>query len=591
MTRPLVSVSSQSWHVVLCAVVCATLFAWVTWRLHVLQVSEGGRFTSLASRQQQVARTIRAARGGIYDRDGQVLVHSESVWNLYADAGYMNDRLRTSAQLVAILGLDADELRERLASGRNGQLLAQGLTDAQAEQLNEWRSTYRKEHGEYLQGLTLKRVYRRSYAQGGLGAHVLGFVLDAGSGGAGIEQSCQTILAGEDGREFFERDARGRPLIGSGFRQVEPRHGANVQLTIDSPIQAELESALAAAVERHGASNAAGVVVRPATGDVVALASWPIFAPADYRDADPESFRNNALAFVYESGSTMKPLIAGAAVADALVSWQTRIDCEQGRWTYRHGGGKRTIHSHAHGVLSVSEGIAKSDNILMAKLGLELGPDRLHHWVRHLGFGARTGIELPGENRGVVHPRDRWSLLWSCMSVPMGHEIQVTPLQMAMAHAAVANDGVWHPPRLIKRIYDDQPGPASAVELAEHFVRPPSRRLYDEADARAIEAAMVETMTNGTGRNVQLRGWSFFNDTATTEKLVDGRYAKDRHIGSFVAWAPAEADTRAEYLCLVVVDDPRKAGHYGSQTAAPVVQQVLQFALDRNFGARSEAAR
>jgi len=240
--------------------------------------------------------------------------------------------------------------------------------------------------------------------------------------------------------------------------------------------------------------------------------------------------------------------------------------------------------------------VAKSDNILMAKLGLELGPERPHHWITHLGFGRQTGIELPGEDAGIVLPRHRWDRLNSCMSVPMGHEVAVTPLQMAMAHAAVANDGVWLPPRIVRRVFtvDQHSGERRDLELRP---TPEPRRLYTVEDAAQIEAAMRLTMTGGTGARVQLDGWSSAGKTGTTEKLVDvrvgdrvvKRYSDDQHIGSFVCWTPAEPGLTPQLLALVVIDDPSENGHYGSQTAAPVVQRVLQFGMDHLFGRRAEA--
>ena len=215
----------------------------------------------------------------------------------------------------------------------------------------------------------------------------------------------------------------------------------------------------------------------------------------------------------------------------------------------------------------------------MAQIGLELGPTRLHDWIVRCGFGRPTGLGLPGEDAGIVLPRSRWTALGSCMSVPMGHEIAVTPIQMAAAHAAIANRGLWQPPRLVRRIWrlDAETGREIDLPLP---TAPETRRIYAAEDAVAIQAAMAMTMTEGTGKRVQLDGWSSAGKTGTTEKLVNGQYASDRHIGSFVCWAPADPDRTAELLCLVVIDDPRKAGTFGAETAAPVVQRVLTAGLE-----------
>ena len=267
-------------------------------------------------------------------------------------------------------------------------------------------------------------------------------------------------------------------------------------------------------------------------------------------------------------------------MADGLANWQEEIYCERGRWRFKG----RTIHDHSlkkggHKELTVQEIISKSDNIGMAKLGLRLGPERLYDWIRMLGFGQRSGILLPGEEVGIVRPKSRWNLRDSCLSVPMGHELAVTPLQMACAHAAVANGGMWRPPQIVKDVFTLDPASGERKHLGiDRGVDP--RRVFSPLDALKIQEAMNLTMTAGTGKRLQLNGYTSAGKTGTTEKLINGRYAKDRHIGSFVCWAPASVERPAEFLALAVVDDPTENGHYGSQTGGPIVQDILQFALE-----------
>jgi cell division protein FtsI (penicillin-binding protein 3) len=317
------------------------------------------------------------------------------------------------------------------------------------------------------------------------------------------------------------------------------------------------------------------------------MASWPTFDLITARDEGIEDLdltRNQAIQIVYESGSTVKPLIAGAAVSEGIARWDEKVFCENGQWTYRNGRAARTIHDHSfkhggHQWLTVAEGVAKSDNILMAKLGVRLGPQKLHEWITHFGFGQETGIDLAGESAGVVHPLAKWTPTGACMSVPIGHEFSVTPLQMAMAHAAVANRGTWNPPRLVDRVFTIDPESGRVRDLSVPPLRP-ARRIFSEHDALEVQDAMCLVMEEGTGVKSQLDGYSSAGKTGTTEKLIDGRYADDRHIGSFIAWAPAERSRPAELLVLCVIDDPRRNGHYGSQTAAPVAAKLLQYGLE-----------
>jgi cell division protein FtsI (penicillin-binding protein 3) len=326
----------------------------------------------------------------------------------------MNDKLRATVELAAITGQDRKELRVHFQARTNGRLVAKDLDESQAEAVQALD----------LAGVHLRRSFKRRHPSGSLAPHVVGFVLADGRGGAGIEGRFEDLLSGSPGHERIMVDALGRPLMTFDTEYQAPVSGANVQLTIDAAVQREVETALAEAIEKHAPTSAAAIVIRPATGEVLAMASWPTFSVDDFSGADPSAFRNNVLAFVYESGSTMKPLIAGAAVADGQVRWDEKVFCENGRWTYRAGRARRTITDHSlkyggHQWLTVSEGVAKSDNVLMAKLGIEMGPERLYEWVRHLGFGTVTGIDLAGENVGIMLPRHQWNHIGSCMSVPM----------------------------------------------------------------------------------------------------------------------------------------------------------------------------
>ena len=582
MSDAAVPVAAQPWRIALTTLLFAGLFGIVVMRLYHLQIEAGEHLAERGVAQRLRKLEIKAARGNLYDASGVPLAVSDGRWTLYADPGYMDDRLRATVELNRILGIPREELRKHFESRFNGRKIAKGLDDEQAAAVRALIKPAKGSGRAPMAGLALHREFMRIYPEGGLAAHVLGFVLGDGDGGAGIEQQLNAHLRGVPGEETIAVDALGAPsVIDQESRPARP--GAQVQLTLDVLIQRELEKALAAAVEKHRPKNACGVIVRPATGEVVALASWPTFDPANLAELKPEALRNNVLSFVYEPGSTMKPLVAGAAVTDRLASWSEQVFCENGRWTYRVGKGARTLTDHSvkhggHQNLTLVQGIAVSDNILMGKLGVRLGPERLHDWiVDRFGFGRRTGISIPGEDRGIVLPERQWTILGSCLSVPMGHEIAVTPLQMAMAHAAVANGGLWMPPRLVKRVwYDDSSG--RELPLPE---LPPPRRMFEPADAAKVQEAMASVMEEGTGKKVQLVGYTSAGKTGTSEKLVGGRYSKSNHVGSFVCWAPVSPGRKPEFLALVVIDDPSQGGHYGSETAAPVVQRVLQYALEQ----------
>lgn len=560
------------WLTIAMFAIFAAAFAVLALRLHALQIEQHEALRARGERQRVRVISVPARRGGIFDASGAPLAVSQPSWTLLADPAYMDDRLRATLELERIIGVPRERLRAHFSAATNGRVIAHGLDEAQAQAIRELR----------LRGLRLRRDHARCWPSEPLAPHVVGFVNDDGRGGGGIEQTMHEWLAGRDGREVMEVDALGNPLVGISGERQEPEDGHHVQLTIEIPVQRALEAALAEAAEKHAPQGIAGIVVRAATGEIVAMASWPTFDPRDRSTFRPEALNNRAVQFTYEPGSTFKPLIAGAAVADGLARFDERIFCEHGRWTHRVGRAARTITDHSlasggHGMLTVTEGIALSDNILMAKLGLRLGPQRLYEWVQQLQFGRRLGIPLPGEGPGIVRPRQAWNELGACMSVPMGHEIAVTPLQLIMAHAAIANRGMWMPPRLIKRVWRE--GASDAA------LPPPEapRRVFREQDALQIEEAMTHTMSEGTARASDLEGYVAAGKTGTTMKIVDGRYSHEQHVGSFVGWAPAhrEAPVQDKLVCLIALDDATKNGHFGAQVAAPYVQRVLQFALER----------
>lgn len=548
----------------------AALFGAVGLRLHLLQVEMGGTLAEMGERQRSRIWTLAAERGRIVDAKGTPLVESLSTWKLSCDPRWMDDRLGATAHVAAVLGLPREQLRLHFESQRNGRVIARGIDDATADRLREKRFT----------GLRLEREFTRTYHHGRLASHTLGFVQADGGGGAGLELEFDKVLAGKPGREELNIDALGHPVL-TGFDHEAPQAGAHLQLTIDLGVQQSLDRHLAAAIEKHAPKGACGIVLRPTTGEILALASWPDFDPQSRQGLEGDALRNNIIGFSYEPGSTMKPLITGAAIAEKLTSITEMINCEHGAWTYREGRAARTVHEKTggHGVLSVTQGIALSDNIMMAKLGIRLGPERLKAWVQRLGFGKRAGLCVPGEEPGVLPSGNhgKWSNINEGMSVPMGHALMVTPLQLALGHAAVANGGMWNPPRLVKRVWRGGEGRAEELPL------PPLAapvRMFEAQDAAAIQEAMTHTMTEGTGKRADLEGYTAAGKTGTAEKVIDGRYASDHNVGSFVCWAPAEPGVRSELLCLVVIDDSSRNGRFGGDTAAPVVQKVLQESLE-----------
>lgn len=562
-----VLIAPQPWRTGLTMMVFTALFALIGWRLHHLQVSQGDHLTELGERQRTRTWTLQAARGSLYDTDGAPLAISDGTWSVTCDPVYMDDRLRATVELSRILGIPRAELRTHFESPRNGRTLTKSLDDLHAEEIRHLN----------LAGIYVRREFTRRYPEGALAAHALGLLFADGKGASGVEQAFDQELAGTPGHETLMVDALGKPSL-TDAESNPAKPGAHVQLTISMPIQRILEEALLDQVGKCKPVSAAGVIIRPATGEILAMASWPTFDPVRVTARDQSAMRNNILTFPYEPGSTMKPLVVGAAVTEGLTSFSEMINCERGAWTYREGKAARTIHEKTggHGILSVTQGISLSDNILMAKLGVRMTPEQMKSWMQRFGFGRRTGVALLGEEAGILPRAAKWSRSQENMSLAIGHGIMVTPLQLAFAHAAVANGGLWLPPRIVKRIYavGEYELELSVPALAE------PRRIFSPEVAAGIQEAMTHTLTDGTAKASELEGYTAAGKTGTAEKVIGNSYSGTHNIGSFVCWAPAEPNVRPELLCLVVVDDPSIGKGFGSLVAAPVVQRVLQASLE-----------
>jgi cell division protein FtsI/penicillin-binding protein 2 len=493
---------------------------------------------------------LTAPRGLILDRQGRELARSIDVDSFYADPREIEDVEAASGALARVLNIDAiglsTKLKEAKEARRGFVWLARRVEDEQARAVRELR----------IKGVYSQEEQRRRYPNGPLAAHVLGFVgLDA-KGLAGVEQVYDASLTGETGKLVLDADAKRRPFESEG---LGPRDGQTLVLTIDQTVQYIVERELAAALERTQAKSAAAVVLDPHTGEVLALANAPSFDPNEAGEATPEQRRNDALQNIYEPGSTFKVVAFTGALEEKLITPETRIECPG---SISLPG--RVVHDHARGSLTATEALAKSSNVAAIKLGQKLGNERLNDYIRRLGFGAKTGVELPGETAGLVRPVSKWQPT-SIGSVPIGQEVGVTPVQMAAAYAAIANDGVRVAPHLVREVRDAE---GRAVERAE----PESHRVVSAETARELRGMLEMVTLKGTARAAQLEGYTAAGKTGTAQK-VDPRthaYSQTKYVGSFVGFAPAENPAA---VIIVVLDEPVGA-HQGGAVAAPVFSEI-----------------
>lgn len=542
--------------------ICLVVGFWVVLavRLVVIQGHRGRELAQRAHAQWVVVEDVPARPGDILDRRGRLLATTITQKSLYVVPSRIEDVDLIARRIATALRLDADRLADRIRSHRSAAFLwvARRLADEQVEAILELRLP-RTVYG-------FRDEYRRVYPQASLAAQVLGFRDIDGHGRGGIEQSMDAVLRGRPGRRRLLRDAYGKVIDVRQHPADVAVPGNDVVLTLDSVIQIAAERSLERLWHEYRPRGACAIVLRPATGEILAMASRPTFDPNNPRPAATDAWRNRAIHDAYEPGSTFKPFVVARALADGVIDRESRFDCEHG--AYRMG--RRVLRDHhPYGELNVADILVKSSNIGMAKIGQLMGNAALYRTAVEFGFGSRTGIELPGERTGTLRPLTAWNS-YSTGSVPMGQEIAVTPLQLIVAHAALANRGRWIAPRIVLR------DPRSA-----HRIRAPivTTTVPAEVADWIISIPLTECVRRGTGRRAKLSGVEVFGKTGTAQKAqpAGGGYAPGRYVCSFVCGAPSH---RPRVMVLVVVDEPSGPGpHFGGTVAAPAARDILQAAL------------
>ncbi len=414
---------------------------------------------------------------------------------------------------------------------------------------------------------------KRCYPTGDLTVHVVGSVGSENQGLCGLEYLLDNRLRGSEGRRVVRVDAKRRP-VGAGSEGYEPaRDGQVVVLNLDLTVQMFARQALVEAVETFGAKGGSAVVMNPQTGELLALVNHPSFEPGQLAEAEPYARRNRVLTDPYEPGSTFKCFIASAALEAGVVRPGEEIFCHNGLHFIR---GRRLRDVSPHGNLAFEEVVIRSSNIGMGIIGDRMGAERLHRALERFGFGRPTGILLPGEGKGLVHPLDQWSA-WSPTSVAMGYEVLVTPLQLLTAFSAIANHGVLMKPRLVGRAYGPDGEVLADLSTPVRLRRVLTRETADFMRRRVLRRVVADA--HGTGRRAAIPGYRVFGKTGTAKKgNPDGPGYSDRlYVASFVGAAPLE---NPRVAALVVVDEPDASiSYYGGTVAAPAVKQILERTL------------
>lgn len=540
------------------------ILAVVTARGVWLCVEPDPRIVKRGSIQRYDQDVIRGRRGDILDRSGRRLATTVETPSVIVDPfllrGDTDEQTRAnidhlSREVATILDLSPAYVAKRMArDSRYARIKAR---------VHPERALAIEALGH--PALWIKSDTQRYYPEQSLGSQVLGFVNSKGEGREGLEGQLNSRLSGSTVVVQRRRDRHGRDVDHPLGIDPQTHAGYTVHTTLDRSIQRLTERALEGVVERHEPLSATAIVVQVDTGDILAMANVPDFNPnAIGPDAAPR--KNHAVQDAIEPGSVFKPFTVAIALEEGLVSEHSLIDCEGGAWRV-----KRTrIHDdHPHGVITVSEVIKYSSNIGAAKLALGVGAPTFLSSLKRFGFASRTGVELPGERRGFLRDPDRIRPI-ELATTAYGQGTTSTPLQLAMAIATLANDGVRMRPRLVTRI-EDAHGVPEQIHLPEVV-----ERVVSPETARAVARMMVTvTEPGGTATRARIPGYLVAGKTGTAEKVKDGAYTSAR-IGSFVGFVPADDPVLA---IVVVVDEPSKGSRYGGIVAAPAFAEIAAGAL------------
>ncbi len=539
-------------------------FAGLSVRLVQIQIFQNADWKSRAARQSVETSRPTALRGYVGDKNDLPLVLNDPHETILADLYVLNDRDDAAKKIAPLLGTTPEALY-KLINRDDSRIvyLARNVETERAEKIRALK----------IRGIGFENTYVRTYPQGRLLCHLLGFAgMDGGQ--EGLEKSLDPLLRGNPGMMLSYRDGLGRSFAPDGDVLAESNHpphdGCSVTLTIDAKLQLCAEEQLAQIHEEFDPKSATLILMDPNTGAILALAATPDFDPNKPSESPIENRRCRPLTDIYEPGSTFKTFFAAKALDRNIWKRTEMIFCENGAWRLP----QRTVHdSHAYGWLSFDEFLIKSSNVGAGKVCLRLGYPAMYDIVRDFGFGEPTGVGFVGESKGMVRPREKWTQD-SLYSVAMGHEIGVTPIQLITAFSSVINGGTLYRPKLIQKVANEK-----GEEI--YSLRPQAvRTVLSEKTSREMREILARVvLPGGTGVKAFMPEWQVGGKTGTTKKIdpETHTYSSTLYIGSFCGFAPAD---NPRLICLVTVDEPRKGrGYYGGTVACPAVREMLKKGL------------
>ncbi|HUI29073.1 MAG TPA: penicillin-binding transpeptidase domain-containing protein [Candidatus Acidoferrales bacterium] len=528
------------------------LFAAVVVKLGFVQGVRSIYYHKIAQNQYESRVPLRANRGMVYDRNGSLIISNNFGYSYAADPELLDstDKKRIAEKFGAVFDKPIEFFTQKMNVKSQFVWLARNIGPKQSESLKDFN----------VYGLISLQEQQRLYPYGSAAGQVFGYANVDGKGASGIELEFDSILVGKDGYEIMQRDGIGRKMPSVDYPKIDPVPGCNLQLTIDMNIQQIVDEELAAGVESAKGSAGTAIFMNPNTGEILAVANYPKFDPSDYTRYSFDDSRDRAITDVFEPGSTFKVVTAASALEEGIERPNDVIFAENGKYFLY---GKLIEDFERAGWVTFRRAVELSSNIAFSKIGMKIPPNSFYRYARDFGFGAPTGIELPGEAAGQLKKPYEWSKI-SEPFMSFGYEVMVTSLQMAQAYAAIANGGTLMKPYVVSRIVDARGNVLSQNSPVE------IRRVVSPEVAQTLTGLFVDVVENGTGSPAKINDLLIAGKTGTSQKLVDGKYSKKFYHASFAGFFPVPNPVIVGFI---MVDSPMN-GYTGGSVAAPIFKKI-----------------
>ena len=538
----------------------------LVFRYAYLQIVQGDALAQRMRDQSGYEFRIQSLRGAILDRSGKELAVSSMTKSLFVDPNHVYDTHtpeEIARDIAPLIGLTEQDILDDIARGGGFVWVKRRLEHTEYEAV---RAVIREKG--YSDCLGFQNEAKRYYPNDALAANVIGFVGTDDEGLDGVEQALDPLLKGEVREERLTVDGQRRPILDSifaGRRVYGSDYCKTVSLTIDSTIQFMVEQELDRAMAENNPDSITAIVMNPKTGEILAMASRPSYNPNRFWEYPQENWKNRAVSFIYEPGSTFKAVIAGAALQESIVT-PNQVFFDPG---YVMVSGRRIQNwsNESYGAVTFTDIVKKSLNTGFAQVGLSLGAEKMMHYTRVFGFGERTGIDLPGEEEGILFNADDMRDS-DIATTAIGQSIAVTPLQLVTAMAAIANGGTLMHPYIVREIRN--PDGSIYEERAPREIR----RVLEPTVDRTLIGLLEQVVASGGGKKAEVKGYRIAGKTGTAQKIrrETAGYLEGRYIASFCGFAPVEDPI---FTVLVMIDDPRGGDFYGGQIAAPVASRIF----------------